>query len=321
MIDLRQMRQYVAVAETLNFRRAAERLNMAQPPLSAAIRRIEEDLGVVLLERDNRSTRLTAAGSLFLLEARRTLAQAERACSAARQAAAGLTGSLRIGCVDSQVGGLLPRLLRHYRAHHPSVDIQLLEATPPEQLELLGQDRLDAGVLVLPVADAGDIQFDPLFEDRLVVALPLGHHLAERPTLNLADCAAEPWILFAPHDGPGMYARIMLGCAEAGFVPRVAQHSRQMQTTAGLVAAGLGIALMPRQYARRHAAELAWRELEGVGAPLPYALALAYREPSPCVQALREEAQALLAPSPEPDQIDATTTHPSECAGRSKASR
>lgn len=308
MIDLRQMRQFVAVAETLNFRRAAERLNMAQPPLSTAIRRLEEELGVLLLERDNRSTRLTAAGSLFLLEVRRTLAQAERACSAARQAAAGLTGSLRIGCVDSQVGGLLPRLLRHYRAQHPHVAIELLEATPPEQLELLRQDRLDAGVLVLPVADAGDIQFDPLFEDSLVVALPLGHHLVERPTLGLADCATEPWILFAPHDGPGMYARILLSCAEVGFVPRVAQHSRQMQTTIGLVAAGLGIALIPRQYARRHAAELAWRELEGAGTPLPYALALAYREPSPRVQALREEAQVLLAPTDQKMLMDA---HPS----------
>lgn len=308
MIDLRQMRQFVAVAETLNFRRAAERLHMAQPPLSAAIRRLEDDLGVVLLERDSRSTRLTAAGSLFLLEVRRTLAQAERACSAARQAAAGLTGSLRIGCVDSQVGGLLPRLLRHYQAQHPSVAIQLLEATPPEQLELLRQDRLDAGVLMLPVADAGDIQFDPLFEDRLVAALPLGHHLALRPTLGLADCATEPWILFAPHDGPGMYARILLGCAEAGYVPRVAQHSRQMQTTAGLVAAGLGIALLPRQYAQRHATELAWRELEGAGTPLSYALALAYRASSPCVQALREAAQALLAPA---DQRALADVHPS----------
>lgn len=290
MIDLRQFRQYVAVAETLNFRRAAERLNMAQPPLSTAIRRLEEELGVTLLERDNRVSRLTAAGEVFLLEARRTLEQADRACAAARLAAAGLSGSLRLSFVDSTVNGLLPRLLRDFQARHPQVDLHLQEATPPEQMEALRQDRTDIGILVLPIADAGDIQLEPLLSDRMVAVLAAEHRLARRKRLALAELADEPWVLFAHHHGPGMHARILLACAQAGFVPRVVQQPRQMQTTAGLVAGQVGVALMPRLYANRHHGGLVQCEISGPGSPIPYELAIAYRQLSPGARALRDLA-------------------------------
>ncbi|HDR9348513.1 TPA: LysR family transcriptional regulator, partial [Burkholderia multivorans] len=125
MIDLRQFRQFIAVAETLSFRRAAERLHMAQPPLSAAIRKLEDELGVMLLARDNRGTALTPAGDAFLLEARRALEQAERAMIAARRAGAGLGGTLRLRFVDSTVNALLPPILRAFQERHPHVDFQL----------------------------------------------------------------------------------------------------------------------------------------------------------------------------------------------------
>ncbi|TDV54404.1 LysR family transcriptional regulator [Pseudomonas graminis] len=298
MIDLRLMRQYVAVAETLNFRKAAQRLNMSQPPLSVAIRRLEECLGVQLLQRSTRATQLTPAGVVFLVEARQTLLQAERACEMARRSAAGMIGTIRLSFVDSIVDGLLPELLRRYHAENPNVDIQLQEATPPEQLDGLRDDRLDLGILVLPVMEPRNIHIEPLFEDRMVAVLPQDHPLAHDACIALTALADQPWILFAAHHGPGMHSRILSACATAGFTPRVVQKPRQMQTTAGLVAGGVGVALMPNSYARRQPGRLEVRELIGPGTPVPYVLALAYRELSPCGKSLRDETIKLVQ-SPE----------------------
>lgn len=294
MIDLKLMRQYVAVAEFLNFRKAAQHLNMSQPPLSVAIRRLEQLLNVQLLKRNTRSTQLTPAGIVFLIEARQTLLQAERACDMARRSAAGMIGTIRLGFVDSIVENLLPTLLRLYQENNPNVDMQLYEATPPEQIESLRNDRLDVGILVLPILEPGNIYIEPLYEDQLVVVLPQDHPLAYHTHVPLTALADEPWILFAPHHGPGMHSQILMACAIAGFTPRVVQKPRQMQTTAGLVAGGIGIALMPQRYAQRHPGRLVCRELTGPGTPIPYVLALAYRELSPCAQSLRDEVVQLI---------------------------
>jgi DNA-binding transcriptional LysR family regulator len=258
---------------------------------------LEECLGVQLLLRSTRSTQLTPAGIVFLAEARQTLSQAERACEMARRSAAGMLGTIRLGFVDSVVDGLLPALLRRYQAANPNVDIQLQEATPPEQLEGLRNDRLDVGILVLPIMDPGNIHIEPLFEDRMVAVVPQDHPLADHPCIALTALADQPWILFAPHHGPGMHSRILMACASAGFTPRVVQRPRQMHTTAALVAGGLGVALMPQRYARRQLGRLVCRELTGPGTPVPYVLALAYRELSACAQSLREEVMQLVQSS------------------------
>lgn len=294
MIDLKLMCQYVVVAETLNFRKAAQRLNMSQPPLSVTIRRLEQSLGVQLLERNTRSTQLTPAGIVFLNEARQTLVQAERAYEMTRRSAAGMIGTTRLGFVDSIVDGLLPLLLRRFQAANPNLDIQLQEATAPEQIQCLRNDRLDVGILVLPAMDSDNIHLEPLFEDRMVAVVPQDHALAEQASIALTDLADQPWILFAPHHGPGMHSRISMACATTGFNPRVVQRPRQMQTTAALVAGGLGVALMPKRYARRQPGRLACRELVGPGTPVPYVLALAYRELYPCMHLLREEVMGLV---------------------------
>ncbi|MBR8317067.1 LysR family transcriptional regulator [Burkholderia dolosa] len=291
MADLRQFRQFIAVAETLSFRRAAERLHMAQPPLSAAIRKLEDELGVALFERDNRGTALTPAGNAFHLEARRALEQAERAMAAARRAGAGLGGTLRLRFVDSTVNALLPLTLRTFQERHPDVDFQLDEGTPAEQVLALRQDQMDVGIVVLPIPDADDLHIEPLLRDRMVVALPAGHPLARRRRLALAELAHEPWVLFAAHHGPGMHARIVTACAQAGFAPRAVQQPRQMQTTAGLVAGGIGVALMPSLFVAMQPQGVTFRELKGAGSPLAYELAIAYRTPSPLVDALRETAR------------------------------
>ncbi len=285
MIELRQLRQFVAVAEDMSFHRAAERLHMAQPPLTAAIRKIEQELGVPLLERGNRITRITEAGQVFLIEARRTLAQFERTLGNTRRAARGLTESLRLTFVDSTVNALLPGILRQFRQAHPQAEFHLQEATTAEQLIALRDDRADIGMVVLPIAPQDELQILPFLQDRMVLALPDHHPLATQRHVTLSDLADQPWVLFPAHYGPGMHAAILQACAVAGFSPRIVQEARQMQTIGGLVAGGVGIALMPALFAVLKSPGVVFRELSGAGSPVPYMLALALRTPSPLIEA------------------------------------
>jgi len=285
MIDLRQLRQFVAVAEELSFRKAAERLHMAQPPLTAAIRQIEEELGTVLLERSNRVERLTPSGQVLLEEARRTLRQAERALQLTRRAAGGLVGSLRIGFVASAVHGVLPAILRAFSQAHGEVDLVLREATTAEQLAALQDGQGDVGLVVLPCAGAGDLELVALREEALVAALPEGHSLAAQAAVELPDLAQEPWILFPRSAGPGLHERIVSACRTAGFVPRVAQEAIQMETIAALVAGGVGVALVAPALAAARRTGVAFRPLAGKGTPVSYQLALAFARRTPLVDA------------------------------------
>ncbi|HCF2339681.1 LysR family transcriptional regulator [Pseudomonas paraeruginosa] len=293
MADLRQFRQFVAVAEELSFRRAAERLHMAQPPLTTAIRRLEEEVGARLLERDNRIHRLTPAGRAFLDEARRTLAQAERTLAAARSAASGRP-TLRLSFVDSTINLLLPRILQAFRQGGDALDFQLQEDTTAAQLEALREDRTDAGLIVLPVERQPGLHTHQLVDGEMRVALPEGHPLAHHANLRLEQLAGEPWLLFPRHHGPGMHDLIASACAEAGFVPNVVQQARQMQTIAGLVAGGIGVALVPSLLQPLRPPGVVFRPLRG-RARIPYRLALAYRTPSALVERFREVAQAVAA--------------------------
>ncbi|MGO2435961.1 MAG: LysR family transcriptional regulator [Serratia proteamaculans] len=294
MIELRQLRQFIAVAEEMSFHRAAERLHMAQPPLTAAIRKIEQELGVLLLERGNRITRITEAGQVFLIEARRTLAQFDRTLGNTQRAARGLTESLRLTFVDSTVNALLPGILRQFRQAHPQAEFHLQEATTAEQLIALRDDRADIGMVVLPVVPQEGLQMLPFLYDRMVLALPENHPLATQQQVTLSSLADQSWILFPAHYGPGMHAAILQACAVAGFSPRIVQEARQMQTIGGLVAGGVGIALMPALFAVLQSPGVVFRELSGAGSPVPYTLALAWRTPSPLSEAFcriaREQA-------------------------------
>lgn len=290
MIDLRQFRQFVAVAEELSFRKAAERLHMAQPPLTAAIRRIEEELGQVLIERSNRVERLTPAGEVFLIEARRLLAQSQRAVDMARRAGQGLTGSLRVTFVASAARDLLPSILRTFRARHADVALDLHEATTAQQVVALREDRADIGIVVVPLPGATRLSLAPLRREELLAVLPRRHRLASRRALRLADLASESWILFPAGFGPGLYARIVDACREAGFSPRVAQEAVQMETIVNLVAAGMGVSLVPPAMAKPLRSDVRFVRLTGTGTPVRYELALAYSRPSPLIEAFVRSA-------------------------------
>ena len=252
-MELRHLRYFVAVAEELNFGRAAERLRIAQPPLSRQIRDLERELGTPLFERVPRGVVLTPAGRAFLPEARLTLAQAERAQRTAQRAARGETGRLRVGFVEAaSYSGLLPEVLGFFRMHLPSIGISLFEMDSMEtQVEAFREGRIDLGLLHGAPADADRwLKVEPVYAEPLVAAVPETHRLAGRTRVSLAEFAEEPFLLFPRHVGPAMYDDVIARCRAAGFSPRVVQTVAGWHTLAGLVGAGVGVTFVPRSLTR-----------------------------------------------------------------------
>lgn len=247
-MDLRQLRYFNALAETLNFHRAAERLHISQPPLTVAIRKLEEDLGVALFERDPRGVRLTTAGLAAVAPAREALAAAEKVREAVRQGAAGLRGRLSVGFIGSAIGELLPRIVSPFRQAYPDVELALEEMNSVEIVRAIAARRLDVGLVRLPVMDSAPVAIDVIETDELVAVLPASDVLARRKTLDLGALADRSFIIYSPVSV--LHATIRLACHRAGFNPRVAQEAVQVQTILSLVEAGLGVALVPGRSAR-----------------------------------------------------------------------
>ena len=252
MTELRHLRYFVTVAETLSFARAAERLHLSQPPLSRQIQALEQELGTPLFVRTKRSVRLSSAGAALLPEARRLLEQAAALRDNARRLAAGEAGRITLGCITTAAHNVLPQLLPEFQRRHADVKVVLQEATSDIQLAALRESRLDAG-LVLPPVDDEQLRYLPLFRDPLVAALPASWDktpagrlaLPRSGPLPLKSLASQPFILFPREAGPGLYDLIIGFCRRAGFSPRIEQEATHMQTIVSLVAAGMGVALVP----------------------------------------------------------------------------
>ncbi|MGE0969558.1 LysR substrate-binding domain-containing protein [Klebsiella sp. WOUb02] len=247
MLTLRQLRQFLVVAETMNIRKAAERLHMAQPPLTAAIRHMEEVLGTRLFERTNRITALTPAGKVLQKEAVTTLMQMERSMLLTRRAGQGMTGTLRIGFVATAVRHLLPEMITNFHFSSPEVVLELKEMTTARQVADLLEDSLDVGIVVLPVPEyaTDKLSFHRFFSCTLIAVLPRNHPAGVSGSLPLSKLAGEPWILFPEQEGPGLYQSIIEACEKQGFIPEIVQRALQMETIVGLVASGLGVSLVP----------------------------------------------------------------------------
>ncbi len=270
-IDLRLLRQFVAVAEELHFRRAASRLNISQPPLTAAVKRLEEEIGAVLLERGRRTVALTPAGRTLLEEARKLLGQAELAVAATRDVAAGRRGLVRLAYVGSAMYGRLPGAIAAFRRSHPGVRLVLTEATTAAQVRGLRDGGIDLGVLTPPLADAGGLELRGFDCDRLAMALPAAHPLAR--TATLADLAGEPFILWPLREGEGFHARAIRLCRDAGFRPDIVQEAHGMHAVLSLVAAGAGVALVPSRMARLHPDTVVFRRIDNDAADFETSLA------------------------------------------------
>lgn len=245
-IETRQLRYFLAVAETLHVGRAALRLHMSQPPLTRQIKALERRVGTALFDRSGRRMTLTDAGTAFRAEAERVLAALERAVRHANEVGHGDRGTVRIGFVSTALYGPLPGLVRDFRATHPDVEIDLLELTADAQLVALGRGDIDLG-LALCAEPSEHIEIRTLYREPLVACLPEQHALARRHRSRLAveSLRAEPFVMFPRHLSPGLHDRIVGLAEQAGFALRIEQQAVQMQTIVGLVSAGVGLAIVP----------------------------------------------------------------------------
>jgi DNA-binding transcriptional LysR family regulator len=248
--DLWQLRYFIAVAERLHFGRAAEALHISQPPLSRAIRALEERLGVQLLARSRRRVELTAEGSRFLDEARRLVGQLERTVLELRGMACGEQGRLRIGFVSLADYGVLPGLLKRYKSARPRVTLALREMLSPEQAAALGAGELDFGLLLPPVTGEAGLDHLVVQREHFMAALPARHRLARvEGKLAMAQLAGEPFVMVPREIAPRLYDIVRGLAAGAGIALNVAQEAIQMQTVVSLVSSGLGVAIVPASVA------------------------------------------------------------------------
>jgi len=239
-MELYQLRYFVEAAAEGNITRAARRLNIAQPALSQQLRRLEEELGGALMIRGRRGARLTAAGESFLPRARAVLEAAESARAAFADVAQLRAGRLVAAAIPAMSGGWLPDRLRRFRSSHPGVEIRLLEGRSIEVAEMVEQGRADVGFLQFPV-DVERFESGSLLEERFKIALASSHRLAGRKSLRLPDLEAESFVVYK-----GRARETALdACRQAGFEPRIACESGELETVRALVAAGLGVALLP----------------------------------------------------------------------------
>lgn len=295
-MELRHLRYFIAVAEELHFGRAAARLGISQPPLSQQIQALEDALGVRLLERTNRRVALSAAGALFLAEARAVLAQLERAVEVARRAGQGELGELKVGFTSSApFTSTIPRAIQAFRQTCPQVHLELRELSSRGVAEAVAEGHLQVGMLrPLDPLPAGLSALE-LFAEPLVAVLPAGHPLARRERgLELGELREESFVFFPRSYGTGLYDQLLELARAAGFTPRIVQEASEAMTLIGLVATGLGVSVLPASFSRMRIDGVVCRTLRDPGASTAVWLVRRAGEASPLVQRFAEllEAQA-----------------------------
>jgi DNA-binding transcriptional LysR family regulator len=244
-MELRHLRYFRMVATELHFGRAAEKLHIAQPPLSKQIQQLELELGFELFARTKRSVALTPAGEVFLIEVDRIFKNLDRAIDIGRKTSRGELGQISIGFVGSATYNILPVILQQFRDRYPYVQIELHELTTDRQLIWLREGKIDLGLIRPPIIDS-DVTVEVVFEEPLIVALPINHQLATVDSIDLSLLATEPFILFPRQLAPGLYDPIITICQAAGFSPMVVQECIQIQTIVSLVSANMGVSIVPK---------------------------------------------------------------------------
>ncbi|MGT2508299.1 LysR substrate-binding domain-containing protein [Cupriavidus basilensis] len=299
MIELRRLRAFVVLAEEGHVTRAAERLGMQQPPLTRLLRGLEDELGVLLMRRLPRGVRPTEAGLALLEEARAVLARAEGVAEVVRRAAAGEQGRLAVGFTSSAASHpFVPAVLRRFRDSVPGVAVTLEEAGTSELVDAILHERLDAAFVRSPVGSTTGLLLDAVLEEPMLAALPAGHPLAaDAGALPLSALAREPFILYRRPAGPGLYDAILTACRAAGFSPLVAQEAPRLPATLSLVAAGLGVSVVPASMRRLGGDDIAYRALAGSPSlTAPLHLAMRQANLSAAVVRLRALVREMLPP-------------------------
>jgi DNA-binding transcriptional LysR family regulator len=290
-MELRHLRYFIAVAEEGQISRAAERLGMQQPPLSQQIKVIEQALDVRLFHRKARGVELTEAGRTFLDEARATLAQADRAIEATQRTARGEQGRICIGVTaTAPFHPFVPRVIRAFRESFPGVSLTLQECLSGELVERLRGERMDVAFLRTSVGDTERLAAIHLLEEPMVAASPsrqarVTGNGRDHTAVSLKDLAGETFIVFGRPHGTAMYDATIAACRAAGFRPQVGQEADRVASALNLVAAGLGICLVPASLQRMHLDGIVYRRLSGPSQPkVPLNLALRRGETSPVVR-------------------------------------
>jgi DNA-binding transcriptional LysR family regulator len=262
MIEVRQARYFLAVAETLHFGRAAEQLTMSQPPLSQAILQLERQLDVTLFDRSGRQVTLTETGRAFAAECRTLLAAAQHAQEVATQAEAGLVGTLRIGVVTSALSEPLLSTLAAFRHARPRVDLQITEVDTPAGQQALLQHEIDVAV-IRPSTPVRGLRIQPWRHDEFVIALPPSHPLAaDAPNpVHLARFAGEPWVWLRREASPDYHDQLMATCRRAGFSPGIRHLANSIFTQLAMATSGLGVTLVPNVSVRQIQPAVAYRPL------------------------------------------------------------
>lgn len=268
MLELRHLRYYLAVAQELNFSRAAEKLNMAQPPLSRQIQQLEAELGIQLFDRESRPLKLTPGGRLFREQALAVIQRMEELQGAMQRFAASERPRFVIGFAPSVIYARLPRVIRGLRQRAPEVELSLIEMMSLEQISALKEGRIDVGF--------GRVRFDDpalrrevMREERLVVALPLGHPLAGEQPISLADLAGEPLVVYPREPRPSYADQVLSIFRDRGLEPAQIIEVRELQTAIGLVASTMGVCLVPASVRLMERGDVVYQDLvETVTSPI-----------------------------------------------------
>jgi DNA-binding transcriptional LysR family regulator len=246
-MELRHLRYFLAVAEELNFTRAAKRLNIAQPPLTQQIKALEAEMGVALFDRTGYRVGLTDAGRSFMPQVVRILTDVRNAVALAKRAALGDVGHVRVGFTES--ASFNPRVtatFRNFRTACPEVEVSLEESPSTVLAAALREGRIDAAFVRPPLRTGQGIALHLIDEEEMVVAVSSSHPLAQRTDVEMCDLADETFVLYPRIERPGLADTVIAACEKAGFVPKVKQYTPQLSSTINLVAASLGISIVPR---------------------------------------------------------------------------
>jgi len=300
-MELRQLRYFEAVASTLNFSRAAERLHIAQPPLSRQIQQLEDELGVSLLDRSSRPLRLTNAGSFFYDQTVQVLARLKEIQAATRRIGAGGTRWMGIGFVPSILYGFLPNVLQRFTNENENLDISLSELTSVQQAEALKAGRIDVGFGRLAIQDEG-LQNIVLTEELMVVAIPSGSALCKETTIPLRRLVSEVLVLYPAAPRPSFADQVLHQFSVRGYEVRKTYETNGLQTAIGLVAAGMGVTIVPESVQRLRRDDVTYRPLDEQGITSPLIMTIRVGDTSDHVAKFRAMIEAALA---APDDTDA----------------
>ncbi|MEV0402790.1 LysR family transcriptional regulator [Actinoallomurus sp. NPDC050550] len=297
-LPLQQLYAFAVLAEELHFGHAAERLGIAQPPLSQQIRRLEDKIGHPLFDRGPGRVTLTPAGQALLPSARQAIAELADGLAAARATGSGEVGRIRLGFAASLALTVLPQLLRTHRERFPGVRMDIREMTTAPQIDALREGTIDVGLLREPPDDEPALRFRTVLTERFVAVLPAAHPLAARRSVRLPDLVESPFVLLPRATGPGLHDQIIGLCRAAGFTPRVVQRAVEWQTVCALAGAGLGVSVAPASIRRIRLGGVAYRRLEPATARTRVAVAWRADDGDPLVERLLETVGEAAAARP-----------------------